>query len=80
MEFESTLYWFVRCDRCGQAVTAHAMSLEREAMLCMACLVIEDSARHAARQEARDAQLQAAWVRGWRPSRAGGDGAREVAA
>jgi len=40
----SSLYWIARCDGCGKPLTAHAMSVLREAMLCLDCLNVESQA------------------------------------
>lgn len=45
----SRLYWIARCDGCGKPITAHAMSVLREAMLCLECLNAESQAIEAER-------------------------------
>jgi len=45
----SNLYWIARCDGCGKPITAHAMSVLREAMLCLECLNAESQAMAAER-------------------------------
>lgn len=49
MSAKPSLYWIARCDGCGKPVTAHAMSVLREAMLCLECLGREAEAMAAER-------------------------------
>jgi recombinational DNA repair protein (RecF pathway) len=51
MPNSTSLYWFTRCDRCRLPITAHAMSVADEDLLCMACLMNE-AAEIATRREA----------------------------
>lgn len=49
MSAKVSLYWIARCDGCGKPMTAHAMSVLREAMLCLECLRMESEAMAADR-------------------------------
>ncbi len=53
MPDSDSLFWMVRCDRCAQPTSAHAMSILREETLCMPCLVREAAAIAAGRQAGR---------------------------
>jgi recombinational DNA repair protein (RecF pathway) len=53
MSVKPSLYWIARCDGCGKPITAHAMSVLREAMLCLECLGMEAEAMAADRAVGR---------------------------
>lgn len=52
-----SLFWIARCDRCGQPMTAHAMSVLQEEMLCLACLVKEEATIAAYREEGQSVEF-----------------------